>query len=89
MPVYRDAVYGGETVILENRYLRLEIHKRLTGWGWGELFVVDNNQQYKFMAVLEYLAEADISGFPHPLRLEAKEYKLEKFDDRQELSFEV
>ena len=39
MPRYRDAVYGGETVVLENPHLRLEIHKRVTSWGWGELFV--------------------------------------------------
>lgn len=89
MPLYRDAVYGGETIKLENSYLRLEFHKRLTGWGWGELFGIDDSKQYRFVAVLEHLAEIDLSGLPHPLRLESEGYKLEKTGDNQILSFEV
>ena len=29
MPKYRDAAYGDETVVLENRHLWLEVHKRI------------------------------------------------------------
>ena len=88
MPRYRDATYGGETVTLANPFLRLEVHKRLTGWGWGELFVL-SGQGEKFVAVLEHLAEAHCDGQPYPLRLEAKEYRLEQTDCGQTLSFTV
>jgi len=56
MPRYRDALYGGETVVLENAQVRLEVHKRSTGWGWGELFVPDNDEGWRLFAVLEHLA---------------------------------
>jgi hypothetical protein len=90
MPCYREATYGGETVTLENQHLRLEIHKRVTGWGWGELFVPGpSGKPEKFFAVLEHLAEADIVGYAHPLRLEASDYKLDRTDEGQTLTFEV
>jgi hypothetical protein len=90
MPRYRDAVYGGETVVLENPYLRLEVHKRVTGWGWGELLVPGpGGSPNRFYAVLEGLGEADLEGLPHPLRLEADAYTLNEGDGVQELTFEV
>lgn len=90
MPRYREAVYGGETVILENEHLRLEVHKRLTGWGWGELWAKGSNGEAdRFVAVLEHLAEADLAGLAHPLRLEAGEYKLSEDATGQTLTFEV
>ena len=39
MPYYRDAAYGGETVVLEKAQNRREVQKRITGWGWGEVFL--------------------------------------------------
>ncbi|NPV78704.1 MAG: hypothetical protein HPY52_00290 [Firmicutes bacterium] len=90
MPLYRDAVYGCETVTLENPFLRLDVHKRSSGWGWGELFVPDDEGKLtKFMAVLEHLAEAEMAGVPHPLRLEASNYKLTEDAGNKTLSFEV
>ena len=90
MPHYREATYGGETVTLENQHLRMDIHKRVTGWGWGELFVKGScGKNGKFFAVLEHLGEADIAGYAHPLRLEASDYKLDKTDKGQTLTFEV
>ena len=38
MPRYQHASYGGQTITLQNKHLRLDMHKRLTGWGWGEVF---------------------------------------------------
>ena len=74
MPRYREASYAGETSVLENRYLRLELHKRVTGWGWGELLIADRaDKPAKFFAVLESLAEAHIGGHARPFRLEAKD----------------
>ena len=90
MPHYRGATYGDETVTLENQSLRLEVHKRITGWGWGELFVKgEDGRSDKFLAVLEHLAEADIAGYTHPLRLEASDCKLDKTDTGQTLTFEL
>ena len=90
MPNYQDAAYGGQTISLENQYLRLEIHKRITGWGWGELFALSpEDKRGKFLAVLEHLGEVDIAGLVHPLRLEASDYKLDKTAKQQQLTFEV
>ncbi len=89
MPRYMDAAYGGETVVLENEHVRLEVHKRLTGWGWGELFVPDGDRGWQFYAVLEHLAELDAEGLPHPLRLEAPSYETSETDGTQELRFAV
>lgn len=90
MPRYREASYAGETSVLENRYLRLELHKRITGWGWGELLVGKGQDgPSRFFAILENLAEAHIAGHARPLRLEAKESKLAKTEASQALTFEV
>lgn len=89
MPRYMDAAYGGETVVLENPHVRLEVHKRRTGWGWGELFVPDGEGGWRFYAVLEHLAELDAEGLPHPLRLEAPTYEQNTVDGTQELRFAV
>ena len=89
MPKYREATYGGETVVLENQHVRLEVHKRRTGWGWGELYVPDGQGGMRFYAVLEHLAELDAEGLPHALRLEAGEYKLTHEKGVRELRFEV
>jgi len=87
-PVYKDATYGGETVTLENRSIRLNIHKRLTGWGWVEIF----NPAGEMVAVLDNLGEASpqgFSGFAAPLRIEAQKYELDKGDFGQRIRFPV
>ncbi|MHB9033049.1 MAG: hypothetical protein ACYC6L_08375 [Anaerolineae bacterium] len=89
MPKYRDAVYGGETVVLENANLRLEVHKRRTGWGWGELFVPDCEGGMRFFAVLEHLGELSAEGLPHPLRLEAEACQIVENEGARELHFKV
>ena len=90
MPRYHHAVYGGESVVLENRFLRLELHKRNTGWGWGELYVAPQGAKPdRLYAILEHLGEADLEGLPHPMRLEAQAYQLERQGDVQELRFDV
>jgi len=76
MPEYRDAAYGGETVTLQNQSMRLDLHRRLTGWGWGELSLRDGDGNHRFFAVIEHMGEALLSGYDHPLRLESEEYQL-------------
>ncbi len=85
-PLYRDASYGGETVTLENSSIRLNIHKRLTGWGWIEIF----NSAGEMVAVLDHLGEADplgFTGFVVPLRLESQSYELDQ--DGKRIRFPV
>jgi hypothetical protein len=90
MPCYRDAAYGDESIVLENAFLRLEVHRRVTGWGWGELYVPGpSGKPDRFFAVIEHLAEAWVEGQPYPMRLEAKEYSLTESTQGQTLTFNV
>ncbi|MCE5258050.1 MAG: hypothetical protein LLG44_03205, partial [Chloroflexi bacterium] len=84
------AAYGGETVVLENAHIRLEVHKRVTGWGWGELFLPGpSGKPERLYAVIEHLAEAWVEGQPYPMRLEAKEYTLAESPEGKQLTFAV
>lgn len=75
MPVYKNASYGGESRTLQNAKLRLDIHKRRTGWGWGEIF----NSQGQCMAVLDHFGEILLRDQEIPMRLEAQDV-IEKHD---------
>ena len=88
MPLYRDAVYGGETVTLENDSMRLEVHKRKTGWGWGELFIGDGDDK-RFFAVIEHLGEAFLGGYDHALRLEAEDFEKNEGEGSTDVKFNV
>lgn len=68
---HREAAYGGEQLVLENRHLRLELFKRVGGWGWGELHGPVTEGARPYLGILEYLAEMDFVAYAHPLRLEA------------------
>jgi hypothetical protein len=37
MPRYQHASDARESACLENPFLKIEMRKRLTGWGWKEL----------------------------------------------------
>jgi len=79
MPRFTEAAYGGETVVLENPFMRVEVHKRTTGWGWAEIYT----PQGKLMGVLPHFSELQENlGGPRgrsafPRRLEAPEVKRE------------
>jgi hypothetical protein len=73
MPIYRHATYAGETITLQNPYLRFDFHKRVTGWGWGEIFTPAG----RCMAVLDHLGELMLRDQEIPMRLEAPEVKQE------------
>lgn len=85
MPRYKNASYAGETVTLQNPFLRFDFHKRLTGWGWGEIF--DRNG--KFIAVLDHLGELLLRDQEIPMRLEAATYQHESGDFGERLTFHV
>lgn len=86
-PVYTDAAYGGETVSLENPAMRLQVYKRISGWGWVEIGVPGGEP----IAVLDHFGEADpvVSGRSIPVRIEAQSYRVEKGDFGQRITFPV
>lgn len=85
LPIYEGASYGGETVKVDNSKMRVEIHKRLTGWGWAEIF----NATGQLIAVLDHFGEVKLPGLAIPLRMEAQKYELEKGEFGQRLTFPV
>ncbi len=89
-PVFKDAGYGGESVVLGNENLKMVFHRRDYGWGWGELYVPDSNgKMNKLMGILEYFAEIDIIGHHYPLRLEGETYELVETENGQKISFDL
>jgi len=85
MPVYQHAAYGGETVTLQNGHLKLDLHKRSTGWGWGELF----NATGECVAILDHLGELMVRDQDVPMRLEAQEVRRESGDFGERLVLDV
>lgn len=85
MPIYQQASYGGETLTLQNNHLHVDVHKRLTGWGWAELFT----PQGKCMGVLEHLGELMLRDQEIPMRLEAEAYKRTQDSEGDTLAFNV
>ena len=85
LPQYKRAIYANETATLENKYIRLDVHKRNLGWGWGEVY----SPSGKLMCVFEYLGEIMIRDQDIPMRLEANEVKRESGDFGEQLSFHV
>ena len=72
-PNYKNASYMGESVSLKNEYMEFVLYKRLSGWGFGEIFAADG----RLMGVLDYLGELLVRDQELPMRLEAQEYTLE------------
>jgi hypothetical protein len=88
VPHYKDAAYGGQSVRLENPAIRLEVHKRISGWGWAEVLTPAG----ELVAVLDHFGEAEPVGVPDPvvpLRLEGAEYRNEQGPFGQRLVFPV
>ena len=51
MPKYTGATWAGQTKVLENKFMRVEVHNRKTGWAYVEFYTPDG----KLMGVLPYL----------------------------------
>ena len=85
MPKYRKASYGGEYVVQENGKIRLVWFKRLSGWGFCEIYTADG----KLMAVLDHLGEALVRDQEIPMRLEAETYTLRETKDSLDMVFDV
>ncbi|MFD1677560.1 hypothetical protein [Alicyclobacillus fodiniaquatilis] len=85
MPSYQHASYTGDKVILENNLLRVEVHKRITGWGWVEFYTPSG----EFMGVLDHLGEIMLRDQDVPMRLEADDVEQMTGDFGQRLVFTV
>ena len=91
MPYFTQAAYGGETVVLENRLIRVEVHNRTTGWGWAEIYT----PQGKLMGVIPHFSELQesLGGTRGRTvffrRLEALEVKRESTPQGESLLLEV
>ena len=63
----------------------MDVHKRLTGWGWAELFT----PQGKCMGVLEHLGELMLRDQEIPMRLEADAYEHTQNNEGETITFNV
>ena len=68
-PQFSRATFAGEHVQIEASKLTLKIFKRVSGYGWGELFSTNGD----FLGVLEHLGEIKLRDQDIPMRLEAKD----------------
>lgn len=85
-PRYRHAAYGDQTTVIENTHLRVEVHRRTTGWGWAEIVAPDGT----LLAVLDHLGELCLRDSPVPVRLEAETVTASATaDGGQRLDFDV
>ena len=81
-PRYRRAAYGGASATLRSGDVALQLFKRTTGWGWGELVGADGT----LLGVLDHFGELALRDAPVPMRLEAE--NLDRETD-QRFSFAV
>jgi hypothetical protein len=63
----------------------VDVHKRATGWGWGEIFTPDG----RCMAILDHLGELLLRDQEIPMRLEADTFQRETGDFGERLVFPV
>ncbi len=73
-PRYKHASYGNESLRIDNGHIRLDLFKRIGGWGWGEIYT----PQGKLMAVLDHLGEIMLRDQDIPMRLEGNEVRQEQ-----------
>ena len=85
MHKYRNASYGGESVTLDNGLIRLDMHKRICGWGWGEIYTPEG----KLMAVIDHLGELLLRDQEIPMRMEADAFTRDDTADELALLFDV
>jgi len=68
MPRYQHASYSGETIAMDNGKMRVEMHKRLSGWGFAEIYGEDG----KLMGVLDHFGEIMVRDMEIPMRMESE-----------------
>jgi len=84
-PNFKRTSYSGESVSIENDYIKLNFYQRIKGWGWGEVLTPSG----KMMAVLEHMGELKLQDQDIPVRLVAESYVREKTEKGEMLVFDV
>lgn len=84
-PKYRKASYANEFAVMQNEYLRIIWFKRLSGWGFAEIYTAEG----KLMGVLDHLGELLVRDQEIPMRLEAESYHYEETPDSLDICFDV
>ncbi|MEM8765346.1 MAG: hypothetical protein AAGD88_16115, partial [Bacteroidota bacterium] len=84
-PSFKRTSYAGESVTLENDYIRFDFYKRVLGWGWGEVMTSSG----KVMAVLEHLGEIKLQDQDIPVRFVAESYSKKRTEKGREVVFNV
>lgn len=84
-PNFKRTSYSGESVSIENDYIKLNFYKRIKGWGWGEVLTPSG----KMMAVLEHMGELKLQDQDIPVRFVAESYAREKTEKGEVLVFDV
>lgn len=84
-PNFKRTSYSGESVSIGNEFIKLNFHKRIKGWGWGEVYTPSG----EMMAVLEHLGEIKLQNQDIPVRFVAESYSKHKTLKGEELIFEV
>ncbi len=85
MPIYQHATFAGESISLENDHLKFDLHKRATGWGWGEILTPSG----QCIAILEHLGELMLRDQEIPMRLEAADVQRSRGDFGERLTLQV
>lgn len=67
-PVYKRASYAKECEILKNEYMTVKVFKRLSGWGFVEIY----NASDKLMGVIEHFGELKLRDQDIPMRIESE-----------------
>jgi len=84
-PNYRKAAWGGESLTLKNETVRLNLFKRVDGWGWGELHTTEG----KYLGILEHLGEIMLRDQDIPVRCVAEGYEMVENERGQSVVFQV
>lgn len=91
MPAFTEAQYDEETVQLKNAAMRIDVHRKLIGWGWGEIFARTDAGEDNLVAIIEHFGVVDADEFPFGLSMVASdiEMDMEGADDRLRFALEL
>ncbi|MEN8203667.1 MAG: hypothetical protein ABFS28_13810 [Bacteroidota bacterium] len=84
-PVYQRAAYGKEYITLQNESIRINLFKRVDGWGWGELYTSEG----KYLGILEHLGEIMLRDQDIPVRCVADSFEKVSDEHGESLVFRV
>jgi len=84
-PRFTHGSYGHESIELSNGHVQLIMFKRLSGWGWGEIYTPSG----KLIAILEHLGEVMLRDQDIPVRLEVDSVQKKSDQEGESLVFNV